>query len=682
MEKLNLHDDDEEIEPTTTTKHNKPLTVVSEPNVSEIIKKHGALKEMDAVTSKDNDAVVSSSITSELKPVGVGTSTSNTDNIVGPKKITKAEMLRARFKRLKNIRENMDDDGNKVDTVAAPSLLSNTATDKPDIAEDDSDDITTTSSTLSASQKQPEADKRSVKEKEADTPKKGDIEAADPSSSGRFSPRTRRLLNALEHNTNPRRTLPNRTILPKPSANDIMQGLTFNRHDLYLKSYGLLRSPDEGGTPLQQDEDDTSAAEQIHPEHKELLESIDPTQQPTDNPASVTSPKVLETQHGVKYSALGGGARAPYYWGRYLKSPPVWNNSSRPEVSSPKAEDSWHHHTAAAQKHVSPRVPSGTLKPLTDTSTAAARKSFAAGRKSLLPTTQQQQRFVDVKNYSDEQKDDVLRMSPKLMGPPSVPPPSLPKHIYPHPPSSTAAQSWHQKQFSRRSSLTNSNQYHPSTSNKEDPSSLNRRPSESQLSEEDSFYLRSRQSRQTPIKSSHRLAQTMEPSPHVESMTKQEAREVVDFINKAVDASILRNLVRSPNKDVTSGNQRGTSGHGSNRYPVPPYHRNSDTNGRTLLRSGVSRHAIKQSSPVPNNANGPRTTLPVLPPVKSKKKRCYLCGKRTGLATSYMCRCGNNFCAQHRYAETHDCSFDYKAAGRKLLEEANPLVSAPKLPKI
>ena len=54
-----------------------------------------------------------------------------------------------------------------------------------------------------------------VKEKEADTSKKGDIETAEPSSSGRFSPRTRRLLNALEHNTNPRRTLPNRTILPK-----------------------------------------------------------------------------------------------------------------------------------------------------------------------------------------------------------------------------------------------------------------------------------------------------------------------------------------------------------------------------------------------------------------------------------------------------------------------------------
>ena len=51
-----------------------------------------------------------------------------------------------------------------------------------------------------------------------------------------------------------------------------MQGLTFNRHDLYLKSYGLLRSPEEGGTPLQQDEHDTT--EQIHPDHKEILDSM------------------------------------------------------------------------------------------------------------------------------------------------------------------------------------------------------------------------------------------------------------------------------------------------------------------------------------------------------------------------------------------------------------------------
>ncbi|XP_071382714.1 AN1-type zinc finger protein 4 [Centroberyx affinis] len=76
---------------------------------------------------------------------------------------------------------------------------------------------------------------------------------------------------------------------------------------------------------------------------------------------------------------------------------------------------------------------------------------------------------------------------------------------------------------------------------------------------------------------------------------------------------------------------------------------------------------------------------PVKAPIGSKKKsskHCFLCGKKTGLATSYECRCGNNFCATHRYAETHDCTYDYKSAGRRFLQETNPLISAPKLPKI
>ncbi|KAM4852040.1 AN1-type zinc finger protein 4 isoform 2-T3 [Thomomys bottae] len=76
---------------------------------------------------------------------------------------------------------------------------------------------------------------------------------------------------------------------------------------------------------------------------------------------------------------------------------------------------------------------------------------------------------------------------------------------------------------------------------------------------------------------------------------------------------------------------------------------------------------------------------PVKAPLQTKKKttkHCFLCGKKTGLATSYECRCGNNFCASHRYAETHGCTYDYKSAGRKYLQEANPVVNAPKLPKI
>ena len=223
------------------------------------------------------------------------------------------------------------------------------------------------------------------------------------------------------------------------------------------------------------------------------------------NTDAITSPKVLETQHGVKYSALGG-ARAPYYWGRYLKSPPVWNNS-KPEGSSSKVvEESWHV-TAASQKHVpSPRVPSGTLKPLADPTTAA-RKSFAAGRKSLLSSQQKYNdgRILYHQNSGHPEDCEDLRESPKLglnsvsntskLGLNSVSHSS--KHIYPHPPTSSSANSW-QKQYIRRNSP---NAQYPS---KED-AMLNKKPSEAHLPEEDALFLRNRQSRQTPNKSALRM---------------------------------------------------------------------------------------------------------------------------------------------------------------------------------
>lgn len=90
-------------------------------------------------------------------------------------------------------------------------------------------------------------------------------------------------------------------------------------------------------------------------------------------------------------------------------------------------------------------------------------------------------------------------------------------------------------------------------------------------------------------------------------------------------------------------------------------------------------------SPFGTTGNPSYHLPPVKAPTGNKKKsskHCFLCGKKTGLATSYECRCGHNFCATHRYAETHDCTYDYKSTGRRFLQETNPLISAPKLPKI
>ena len=68
--------------------------------------------------------------------------------------------------------------------------------------------------------------------------------------------------------------------------------------------------------------------------------------------------------------------------------------------------------------------------------------------------------------------------------------------------------------------------------------------------------------------------------------------------------------------------------------------------------------------------------------IKPARPRCSVCRKKTGLATSFTCRCGGTFCSIHRYAEEHKCTFDYKGTGRQLLQQSNPVVEAPKLPKI
>jgi len=48
--------------------------------------------------------------------------------------------------------------------------------------------------------------------------------------------------------------------------------------------------------------------------------------------------------------------------------------------------------------------------------------------------------------------------------------------------------------------------------------------------------------------------------------------------------------------------------------------------------------------------------------------RCYECHKRVGL-TGFLCQCGYVFCAKHRYAEEHNCTFDYSKHGKELLAQ-------------
>ncbi|KAJ3678147.1 hypothetical protein LUZ60_001950 [Juncus effusus] len=89
---------------------------------------------------------------------------------------------------------------------------------------------------------------------------------------------------------------------------------------------------------------------------------------------------------------------------------------------------------------------------------------------------------------------------------------------------------------------------------------------------------------------------------------------------------------------------------------------------------------IKSDPPKEISRISPESTKLAIGPTKPIN-RCTICAKRVGL-TGFRCRCGDLFCGSHRYSDTHDCSFDYKAAGRAEILKNNPVVRAAKIIKI
>jgi len=68
---------------------------------------------------------------------------------------------------------------------------------------------------------------------------------------------------------------------------------------------------------------------------------------------------------------------------------------------------------------------------------------------------------------------------------------------------------------------------------------------------------------------------------------------------------------------------------------------------------------------------------------KKKRNRCTWpsCNKRLGL-TGFDCRCGGQFCPIHRYANEHNCTFDYKEHGQNEIRKNMPVVQAERVRRI
>ena len=68
-------------------------------------------------------------------------------------------------------------------------------------------------------------------------------------------------------------------------------------------------------------------------------------------------------------------------------------------------------------------------------------------------------------------------------------------------------------------------------------------------------------------------------------------------------------------------------------------------------------------------------------PVKPKRCQHENCKTKLMLA-DFPCKCSNFYCSQHRYSESHKCTFNYKEQAIKLLEKNLVQVNGSKLNKL
>ena len=99
--------------------------------------------------------------------------------------------------------------------------------------------------------------------------------------------------------------------------------------------------------------------------------------------------------------------------------------------------------------------------------------------------------------------------------------------------------------------------------------------------------------------------------------------------------------------------------------------KNVETKNKTNITESINTDTQKNDTCLPENI-----------PIK-KRNICNKndCRKKLKL-TDIECRCGFKFCGKHRYAEEHDCTFNWKKKGKNELTEKNPIIIADKVNKI
>jgi len=102
---------------------------------------------------------------------------------------------------------------------------------------------------------------------------------------------------------------------------------------------------------------------------------------------------------------------------------------------------------------------------------------------------------------------------------------------------------------------------------------------------------------------------------------------------------------------------------------------NNNSNHDSNSSNGNTINKINDNNNNNNNTNNNITQ-------QNKKPRCHECHKKLSLAQQFECKCGLMFCSMHRYADSHNCTFDYQTIQQKKLESSNPVVAPSKVQQL
>lgn len=170
--------------------------------------------------------------------------------------------------------------------------------------------------------------------------------------------------------------------------------------------------------------------------------------------------------------------------------------------------------------------------------------------------------------------------------------------------------------------------------------------------------------------------------PQTSTTTNNISNQISNALSNSLSESNASNVVASlaaalnlPEKNVEQQIEKDSFKETDKAFPTTPATTISADN---QPKTTIEKELIETNDLSTSKIETPTEQIKIQ---KKKKTRCTKCKINVG-CIGFPCRCGGIFCASHRYANEHSCTFDYKEHGAEEIRKNNPQIVGEKIQKI